>query len=53
MEVSVHIPVPAALPPGENPQCPLNKSMGGFQNKSGPTAEKRRYGLWKCFSTFV
>jgi len=45
MEVRVQIPVPVALPPEKKPQYPLNGSIGGFQNKSGPTAEKRRYDL--------
>jgi hypothetical protein len=66
MEVSGQLHVPAALPPGRSPRYPLDRRLGGLQNRSGccgieknplplPGIEPRtcRYTYWASLAKFV
>jgi hypothetical protein len=41
MEMSGQLHVPAALPAGKSPWYPLDKSLGGPQNRSGRGGEEK------------
>jgi hypothetical protein len=43
MEVSVQLHDPVALPPGKEPRYPLDKRLGGLQNRSGHSGEEKNY----------
>jgi hypothetical protein len=41
MEVSGQLHTPAALPQGKNPLYPLDRRLGGPQNRSGHDGEEK------------
>jgi hypothetical protein len=41
--MSGQFPAPAALPPGKDPQHPLDRNLGEHQNRSGSVGEEKEY----------
>jgi hypothetical protein len=41
MEMSDQLHAPAALPPGKEPQYPLDRRLGGLQSRSGHGDEEK------------
>jgi len=45
MEMSGQLHAPAALSQGNCPRCPLDRMVGGLQNRSGRGSEERKKSL--------